>query len=59
LKATLNLYHFKKKENMKTLNFELTIEIFDAFQLSNEEMICVRGGEGDPIIKTTTPPVRI
>jgi hypothetical protein len=44
---------------MKTLNFELTIEIFDAFQLSNEEMICVRGGEGDPIIKTTTPPVRI
>jgi hypothetical protein len=44
---------------MKNQNFELTIDIFNEFQLSNEEMICVRGGEGDPIIKTTTPPVKI
>jgi hypothetical protein len=44
---------------MKTLNLELTIDIFNDFQLSNEEMICVRGGESDPIIKTTTPPIKI
>jgi hypothetical protein len=35
---------------MKTLNFD----IFDVYQLTNEEMISVRGGiDGDP---TPTPP---
>ena len=29
---------------MKTLNFELTKDIFNEFALSNEEMIYVRGG---------------
>lgn len=43
---------------MKTRNFELTRDIFDAFELSNEEMINVRGGDGDPIWPTP-PPVRI
>jgi hypothetical protein len=39
-----------KSKIMKTLNFD----IFDLFQLTNEEMISVRGGtEGDP---TPTPP---
>jgi hypothetical protein len=44
---------------MKTLNFESTIDNFNGYELTNEEMIYVRGGEGDPIIKTTVPPVRI
>jgi len=36
---------------MKTLNFD----IFDVYQLTNEEMISVRGGgQGDP---TPTPPL--
>ena len=44
---------------MKTLNFELTKDIFNEFALSNEEMIYVRGGELDPITMTTPPPIRI
>jgi hypothetical protein len=44
---------------MKTLNFELTSDIFNEFALSNEEMIYVRGGEADPIVKTTNPPIKI
>ena len=44
---------------MKTLNSNLTKDIFTEFALSNEEMIYVRGGENDndPIIKTTVPPI--
>jgi hypothetical protein len=42
---------------MKTLNSKLT-NLTD-FALTNEEMINVRGGEGDPIIKTTIPPIII
>ncbi|MEI6049518.1 MAG: hypothetical protein WCS03_11515 [Bacteroidota bacterium] len=44
---------------METLNFELTVDIFNKFALSNEEMIYVRGGEGEPIIKPNPPPVKI
>jgi len=44
---------------MKTLNFQLTTDIFNEFALSNEEMIYVRGGEGDPIVKTVPPPIII
>jgi hypothetical protein len=44
---------------MKTTNLELTIDLLSKFALSNEEMINVRGGEGEPIIKPTIPPVRI
>jgi len=44
---------------MKTLNFELTKDIFNEFALSNEEMIYVRGGDGDPIILPNQPPVLI
>jgi hypothetical protein len=46
---------------MTTLNLELAKDILNKFALSNEEMICVRGGDmdGEPIIKTTPPPVRI
>ena len=44
---------------MKTLKFELTKDIFNEFALSNEEMIYVRGGEGDPIPMPTPPPIKI
>lgn len=44
---------------MKTLNLESTRNIFDEFVLSNEEMIYVRGGEGDPVVVPAVPPVKI
>jgi hypothetical protein len=42
---------------MKTLNSKLAKDIFTEFALSIEEMISVRGGENDPIVKSTVPPV--
>jgi len=45
---------------MKTLNFETIEEIFNDYALTNEEMICVKGGDaGEPIVKPSVPPVRI
>jgi hypothetical protein len=44
---------------MKTLNFDITKNLFDEFVLSNEEMINVRGGELEPIPTPTRPPVKI
>jgi hypothetical protein len=44
---------------MRTKNFESINDIFNEFTLSNDEMIYVRGGDSDPIIKTTEPPVKI
>jgi hypothetical protein len=44
---------------MKNLNSKPTIDIFSEFALSNIEMSFVRGGEDDPIIKPTVPPVII
>ena len=44
---------------MENLKLELTLDIFKKFTLSAEEMITVRGGEIDPVIKTTPPPVKI
>lgn len=44
---------------MKTLNSKLEKDIFSEFVLSTDEMICVRGGELDPIMKQTVPPIII
>ena len=44
---------------MKTLNFEKTREIFAEFTLTNEEMIKVRGGEGEGNLIPPPPPVKI
>ena len=44
---------------MKTLNSNLTKDIFTEFALSNEEMIYVRGGDSDGVIKTVMPPIII
>lgn len=40
---------------MKTLNLKLTAAILNEFALTNEEMINVRGGEGEPISLPTIP----
>ena len=48
-----------KKETMKNQDFELTKDIFDAFELSNEEMINVRGGDPDNGDIPTPPPIKI
>jgi hypothetical protein len=45
---------------MKNLNLKTTDGIFSEYALSVEEMICVKGGDaGEPIIKPSTPPVKI
>lgn len=45
---------------MKTLTTEFKIELFADFALSMEEMICVRGGEEDPIPpKVLIPPINL
>lgn len=44
---------------MKTLNPESTIDLFNEFELSNEEMIFVRGGDGEPESLPTKPVVLI
>jgi hypothetical protein len=44
---------------MKTLTSKIETGSFTDFILTNEEMINVRGGENDPIVKGTIPPVII
>ncbi len=44
---------------MKTQNLQESKNLFDEFVLSNEEMIKVRGGDGDPGQLPPTPPVKI
>jgi hypothetical protein len=44
---------------MKTLKMNLTSAAFSEFVLSNEEMINVRGGENDPVVKVVVPPIII
>jgi hypothetical protein len=42
---------------MKTLTTSTTCDIFNEFALSTEEMIYIRGGEGDVVIKGVVPPI--
>jgi hypothetical protein len=44
---------------MKTQNFELAKDIFNAFELTNEEMINVRGGDPEGGDIPTPPPTKI
>ncbi len=44
---------------MKNLNNEINGNIFAEFILSNEEMICVRGGAEEEGPKPTPPPIII
>jgi hypothetical protein len=43
---------------MKTLNSNFGEEIFEQFELTNEEMSYVRGG-GDPVPIPMNPPIKI
>jgi hypothetical protein len=42
---------------MKTLNSNLTTDMFLEFELSIEEMVYVRGGATEGEVKTIIPPV--
>lgn len=42
---------------MKTTTKETGFDIFNEYVLSNEEMIAVRGGDGDPEKGSIVPPV--
>jgi len=44
---------------MKILDFELTTDIFNEFALLSEEMIYVRGGDGEPQTNPNLPPIKI
>ena len=44
---------------MKTLNLNLTKDIFEDFTLTIEEMIHVRGGVLEPTPRPSVPPVKI
>jgi hypothetical protein len=44
---------------MKTLNFEMNFDIFAENVLSNEEMISIKGGDGDPVPSPPPPPMKI
>jgi len=44
---------------MEKVNFELRMDVIKKYALSNDEMNKVRGGEIEPIVKPTAPPVKI
>jgi hypothetical protein len=44
---------------MKTTDLELFKAKFEEYILTVDEMINVRGGESDPIVKPTQPPTKI
>ncbi len=45
---------------MKTKNNETSFDIFASYALTNEEMITVRGGgNGEPDVQPTNPPIKI
>jgi hypothetical protein len=49
-----------KSKKMKNLTLRNLDEIFNEYALTTEEMICVKGGEaGEPILKPSTPPIKI
>jgi len=49
-----------KSKKMKNLTLRNLDEIFNEYSLTVEEMICVKGGNaGEPILKPSTPPIKI
>jgi len=44
---------------MKTMDFNLTEMNLDNFILSAEEMFAVRGGDDEPIVVPSKPPIKI
>ena len=50
----------KVKQSIKTIHMKNFDEILGEFALTVEEMIYVRGGDaGEPIVKSSNPPVKI
>lgn len=49
----------EKISTMKTLNVKNSDANLDVYALTVEEMICVKGGDADPILKPSLPPVKI
>ena len=46
-----------KTSNLTTSKENTSKNIFTVYAISNEEMLNIRGGEGDVIVKPTPPPV--
>jgi len=45
---------------MEKMNYELEVENLNAYALTNEEMMVIKGGDsGDPIFKPYPPTVQI
>ena len=49
----------KKISTMNSLNVKNHDVNLDVYALTVEEMICVKGGDADPILKPSLPPVQI
>lgn len=47
------------KRTMKTLNAKNSDVNLDVYALTVEEMISVKGGDAEPILKPSVPPVKI
>jgi hypothetical protein len=43
-------------KNLKTIS---VTDMWSEFLLTNEEMICIHGGDNDPIVKPQGPPIII
>jgi hypothetical protein len=42
---------------MKTYNSEKAQDLLTVYSITIDEMLCVRGGEEDPVLKPVIPPV--
>ena len=47
------------RETMKNLKMITATDVWNEFLLSNEEMICIHGGDDDPVVKPVKPPILI
>jgi len=58
----IHISNNQKKKTMKSKNFEQIESIFSDYALTCEEMICVKGGDGDagePIVVPNPPRIKI
>jgi hypothetical protein len=44
---------------MKAKDFVVTIDILNVYALTNEEMIYIRGGDSEPVVLLSIPPIVI
>jgi hypothetical protein len=56
----VSMFNLKHNRIMKSMNFETSFDILAMFVLTNDEMICVRGGlTGEPSPTPPIPPIKI